>query len=339
MDRRKFVYYNQRTNRPMLQARKKPKSSRSKIILAIIFIAFFGIFSLGLKSDKSETSQVLADQTVETLQQEEAKIDSPLQNIALPEVGQTAIGTLDQGVIKHSENEKQAPMASITKVITSLVLLEKRPLQLGESGDIITLNEKDLQYFNDYYAKLGTVTAVTIGGTMSQYEALEAILLPSSNNMSDTMVDRYFASMEEYLTYANDYLQRNGLNNTIVADASGFSPGSKSTPSDLVKLGQLALKNPVIKEIVAKPFTTISVGGDIPNYNQLISEPNVIGIKPGTTDEAGYCLLFAANFPDAAGNTVTVITATIGHPDRPQYIETILKLHNDARQVLLTPSF
>jgi D-alanyl-D-alanine carboxypeptidase (penicillin-binding protein 5/6) len=339
MDRRKFVYYNQRTNRPMLQARKKPKNNRSKIILAIFFVAFFGIFSLGLKSDNNEAGQVLADQTIETQQQEEVKIDSPLQNVTLPEVGQTAIGTLDQGVIKHTDSETQAPIASITKVITALVLLEKRPLQLGEKGDTITLNEKDFQYFNDYYAKLGTVTAVAVGESMSQYEALEAILLPSSNNMSDTMIDRYFASMEDYLTYANDYLRRNGLDNTVVADASGFSPGSKSTPSDLIKLGQLALQNPIIKEIVAKPFTTISVGGDIPNYNQLINEPNIIGIKPGTTDEAGYCLLFAANLPDAAGNTVTVITATIGHPDRPQYIETILKLHNDARQVLLTPSF
>ena len=322
----------------MLQARKKKNNHRSKIILAVLFVGLFGVVSTILKSDEKDSSDVLSSKTENTLQSE-TKIDSPLQNVELPIVGQTAIGTLDQGVIKHSDNEVQAPIASITKVITALVLLERKPLQLGEAGDTITLNEKDLQYFNDYYAKLGTVTTVTVGGTMSQYEALEAMLLPSSNNMSDTMIDRYFTSMEDYLLYANDYLQRNGLNNTVVADASGFSPGSKSTPSDLIKLGQLALNNPVIREIVAKPFTTISVGGDIPNYNQLINEPDIIGIKPGTTDEAGYCLLFAANLPDANGNTVSVITATIGHPDRPQYIETILKLHNDTRQVLLTPSF
>lgn len=338
MDRRKIVYYNSRSTQ-RAPVRKKSGISLGKVMLAISFIAVAAILqtltSSGNKNDNNP-QQVLAEQTTTETPEaaQELKIDSPLQNVPFPTTGQAAIGTLEQGVIKHTENEAQAPIASMTKVITALVVLEKRPLERGQPGDTITLTDKDAQYFNDYYAKLGTVTAITVGASMTQYEALQAMLLPSSNNMSDTLVDRYFSSQEEYLKFANDYLQKNGLSNTVVADASGFSPGSKSTPSDMIKLGQLALKNPVVKEIVAQPFATLSVAGDVPNYNQLISEPGVIGIKPGTTDEAGYCLLFAANLPEKNGQNQTVIAVSMGQTDRPVFLAGLKEMLQTSRLLL-----
>jgi D-alanyl-D-alanine carboxypeptidase (penicillin-binding protein 5/6) len=338
MDRRKIVYYNQRTSLSGTRrtySKKKKNTAASKILLAVAFFAIIAIAETALSKPKSAPSQVLAEQVASAEQMQPARIDSPLQEVAFPELGQSAIGTLEEGVIKVTPNEKQSPIASITKIVTALIILEKHPLQLGEKGDTITLTEKDLQYFNDYYAKLGTVTTVVPGQSMTQYEALQAILLPSSNNMADTMVDHYFSSREDYLSYANTFLASHGLHQTIVADASGFSPESKSTPSDLIKLGQLALKNPVIKEIVAQKSATIAVGGDIPNYNSLINEPDVIGIKPGATDEAGYCLLFAAVFPDKAGTTHTLIAVTMGHIDRPEYIEAAKRMLEASREAYL----
>ncbi len=336
MDRRKIVYYNSRTPYE-LPKRKKGGITLGKVGLAVTFIGLVALLQgFSKTSTSNNSSQVLAEQTsvqpTEALK--EVKIDSPLQNVPFPGTGQAAIGTLDLGVIKHTENETQAPIASMTKVITALVILDKRPLDIGQPGDVITITEKDAQYFNDYYAKLGTVTTVTVGATMSQYEALQAMLLPSSNNMSDTLVDRYFSSMDEYVTFANEFLQKNGLSNTVIADASGFSPGSKSTPSDMIKIGQMALNNPVVKEIVAQPYATLNVAGDVPNYNQLINEPGIIGIKPGTTDEAGYCLLFAANLPDSSGKNNVVIAVSMGQSDRPAFIESLKSMLESSRQIL-----
>jgi serine-type D-Ala-D-Ala carboxypeptidase (penicillin-binding protein 5/6) len=317
MNRRNIVYYHRKVQ--MQPPKRRSKTSRILSTTASVL----AIFSLGLymqfRPTPQTNSKVLAEHT-EITEKDQEIINSPLQNIEFPTIGQSAVGTLDQGVIKHTDNEVQAPIASITKVVTALIILEKRPLKLGEVGDTFTLNEKDLQYFNDYYAKLGTVTAVTLGGTMTQYEALQALLLPSSNNMADSLIDRYFSNMDDYVTYANNYLKANGLSNTVVADASGFSPNSKSTPSDLIKLGQLALNSPVIKDIVIQTHASIAVAGDIPNYNPLKNEAGVIGIKPGTTDEAGYCLLFAADLPSASGNNMTIIAATLGHLDRAEYL-------------------
>jgi D-alanyl-D-alanine carboxypeptidase (penicillin-binding protein 5/6) len=334
MDRRTVVYYNSRTKRAPVRKQIQRKSLYTRAILAFTFIAFVGVLTFTTRN--SSTDDRNASLSIHTQQVASAStihIESPLQNISLPTVGQTAVGTLDQGLIKKTDNEQQAPIASITKVITALVLLDKKPLQLGEKGEQIVLTEKDMAYFNEYYAKLGTVTAVKVGESMSYYEGLQAMLLPSSNNMSDTLVDYFFDNREDYLAYANKYLQENGLSNTIVDDASGFSPGSKSTPTDLIKLGQLALKHPVVAEIVAQKSATLTVAGDVPNYNQLIREPNIIGIKPGSTDEAGFCLLFAANIPDKSGINHTLVAVTMGHTDRTEFIESLHQLLQESRTV------
>ncbi len=307
-----------------------------KLVLASVFVGFFGLLTyVSANNTHKSAPTVLAsttDNTASTFSTEQTPFpDNPLRNVPLPNDGQTAIGTLGEGLIKKTNDEHQAPIASITKVITALVLLDKEPLEKGKKGEAVVFTEKDVQYFEEYFAKLGTVTAVEVGAQMSYYEGLQAMLLPSSNNMADTLVDHFFGSREDYLNYANNFLKNHGLNDTVVADASGFSPDSKSTPSDLITLGQLALRHPVIAEIVAQKTATLSVAGDVNNYNQLINEPDVIGIKPGTTDEAGYCLLFAAKLPDSKGDLHTVIIATIGHKDRPRFLETLHELLQSTR--------
>lgn len=205
-------------------------------------------------------------------------------------------------------------------------------MDIGQSGDMLQLTAQDEQYYWDYVAIEGTVTAVTAGSEMSQYEALQAMLLPSSNNIADTLVDKYFSSRQEYLDYANALLQRLGLSNTRVADASGFSPESVSTPSDMIIVGRKALQNPVIAEIVAQPSAVLSVGGEVPNYNALIGEDTVTGIKPGLTDEAGRCLLFSADTTDATGNTVTIIGVVMGIDSFEVYFDGSLAMIEQASQ-------
>ncbi len=273
----------------------------------------------------------------------QAEVKAPIilpydfSEIILPDEGQSALGTAGFGVIKTSlDIEKPAPMASITKIITVLAILQKSDLKLGEKGKIIVLTAQDEQYYRDYLAIDGTITPVTAGLEMNEYEALQAILLPSSNNMTDSLVDRYFSNREEFLNFANSMISSFGLTNTRLADASGFSPESVSTPSDLIIIGQKALQNPIIAEIVAQPNATVAVAGSLRNYNMLISEPGVTGIKPGATDQAGYCLLFSANTTNKAGQTETIIGAVMGINDRVRYYDSALQMLNDAKSKILT---
>lgn len=233
-----------------------------------------------------------------------------------PAQGSAAIGAAGYGVLETHGSEKQRPMASIAKVVTSLAVLEKYPLSRGQQGPDLTMHAGDVELFNKYYGEGGAYVKVELGEKISQYQALQAVLLPSANNMADSLAVWAFGSIENYLAYANGMLKRYGLRDTVVAaDASGMSPASKSTPADLIKLGDRALQNSVIAEIVRQPSATIPVHGIIYSANSRLGLDGIIGIKTGLTDEAGGCFLFAAKHTAKNGKTATIIGVIMGAPD------------------------
>ena len=317
---------------------KTPVKKRRVRPLGLLLLVVSAIGAIGLLSFYgSEDARSPGRPVVQASSNTAISDTAPLYDFAsvtFPSEGQSAIGTHAGDYVQLSGPEQVRPIASMTKVITALTILDKSPMQLGETGSIITLTTKDEEYYREYVAKSGTVTAVTAGLQMSQYDALQAMLLPSSNNIADTLVDAYFDSREEYLDYANNLLRTYGLENTTVADASGFSPDSVSTPSEMIVVGRVALENQVIAQIVAKPNASIPVGGDIPNYNALIEVEGVTGIKPGLTDEAGHCLLFSATTTDADGNTVKIIGVVMGVFDYPTYITGATELLNASKSIV-----
>jgi D-alanyl-D-alanine carboxypeptidase (penicillin-binding protein 5/6) len=143
------------------------------------------------------------------------------------------------------------------------------------------------------------------------------MLLPSANNVADTMAIWAFGSMESYISYANEMVKDLGMNKTHIADASGFSPNTTSTAHDLVLLGQAAMKSSVVKEIVSQEKATLPVAGVVNNVNLLLGSNGVIGIKTGTTDEAGGCFLQAAEHTFENGQKLIIVTAIMGAPNRP----------------------
>ena len=224
-----------------------------------------------------------------------------------------AIGIKGSGVISSHNDSKPRPIASIAKLITALAILEKKPINGDESGPLIPITEYDEQLYRDYVAQNGTVVLIKAGVPISERDALEAMLLPSANNVADTTAIWAFGSLKNYHDYANAMLKRLGLKDTTVGvDASGLDPSTKSTASDLVKLGEIALKNPIIAHIVALPAANIPFAGDIPNYNAMVTKRGYTGLKPGESIQAGNTLLFSTNDTTADGKQVTIIGAILG---------------------------
>jgi D-alanyl-D-alanine carboxypeptidase (penicillin-binding protein 5/6) len=85
-----------------------------------------------------------------------------------------------------------------------------------------------------------------------------------------------------------------GMASTHFEDPSGVSPKTVSTPSDLILLGRAATRDPVFSEIVAQREATVPVAGRVFNVNTSLGVEGNVGIKTGSTPEAGSCLLFAA---------------------------------------------
>ena len=186
-----------------------------------------------------------------------------------PSRGQAAIGVNDQGVLAATDNPKAVPTASVAKIMLALKVLDKHPLNPGQSGPAITITQADVDSYNNYLANNGSVVPVSIGQQITEYQALQALLLPSANNIAQMLAVWAFGSVDGYLAAANAKTQDLSMVSTHFADASGFSPNTVSTPSDLVLLGQAALANPVIKQIVAQPSANFPSVGTIYNTNGL----------------------------------------------------------------------
>lgn len=230
-----------------------------------------------------------------------------------PAYGQAALAIKDFGVLETHGPQTAVPIASITKVVTALTVLGKHPITPGQQGEIITLTDKDVAIYNDYFARDGSVTKIVAGEQITEYQALQALLLPSANNIADTLAIWAFGSVDAYVASANQMLSQMGLKLSHVADASGFSPQSVSTATELVKIGEAALSNSVLAEIVSQPEANLPVAGNIQNVNWLLGSDGVVGIKTGNTEEAGGCFLFTANHL-ISGQTVKFVGAVLGAP-------------------------
>lgn len=237
--------------------------------------------------------------------------------IPWPASGKAAFGADGYGLLDTNGEITPMPTASVTKVITALAVLEKKPLKAGEQGPEITLTAADVARYHEYVAKDGAAVPVYEGQKITQYQALQALLLPSANNIADTLAVWSYGSLEAYSTAATAYVQTLGMQQTTVTDASGFAPTTVSTPGDLIRLGDVALDHPVVNEIIGQKEAIFPGVGPIQNVNSLIGQHGVRGIKTGNTEEAGGCYLSAADIL-VNGQKITVITAVMGSSSRPQ---------------------
>jgi len=238
-------------------------------------------------------------------------VAAPPQQLSLPGFGSYAVGAVGFDHLLAAGNETASvPIASITKIVTALVVLEAHPVAPGEFGPEIEYTDADVGIYWDMVAQNGSVAPVAAGSTLSLRESLEAMLLPSGNNYAISIANWAFGSEAALVERGNAWLAEHGLTSTRIADASGLSLDNVSTAPDLVKLGEAALTEPVLSEIVAAPAVDIPELGTLKNSNKLLGSHGVDGIKTGTTDDAAN-LLFSADVP-VGSSSVTVIGVLLG---------------------------
>nr|WP_228507152.1 D-alanyl-D-alanine carboxypeptidase [Plantibacter sp. VKM Ac-2880] len=236
----------------------------------------------------------------------------PATPVSWPGFGRGALGAVGfDGVLTSSGEQTPFPIASITKTITSLVVLDAKPLAAGDQGPSITLTDADVGFYYDTIAENGSAAPVVAGSVFTQRQMLEALLLPSANNYSISLAVWAFGSVDAYLQAARAWLDARGLTGTTVTNTSGLGETNVSTPSDLVTIGKLVLADPALASIVSEPTATLPAIGEVENTNALLGRYGVTGLKTGTDDASGACLLFSADL-QVAGRTVTVVGVILG---------------------------
>jgi len=283
------------------RAPKRHKNHIGSLLILLIFILYIGLsifLPISAISATNSSSQL--------------KITTPPNNLPWPAKAEAAVG-LGNGTILISHGQQiPKPTASVAKLITALAVLKKYPLSLGESGPTITINSTYYSYYTKYIAGQGSIVPVYLGEKLTEYQMLEAMLIPSGDNIADSLAAWAYGSLANYDQFANNYVKQLGLDQTTVAgDASGYLPTTTSTANDLIKLGGYVMANPVLVSINKMSTVDIPNVGIMRNYDSLLGEDGIIGIKTGNSNQAGGVFLGAAQ-TKVNNREVTIITAVMG---------------------------
>jgi serine-type D-Ala-D-Ala carboxypeptidase (penicillin-binding protein 5/6) len=202
--------------------------------------------------------------------------------------------------------DRKLPMASTTKIMTALVVLER-----AELDDRLTVPPAA-------EAIGGSTGFLRTGETLTVRDLLTALLVPSGNDAAVTLAEGVAGSEAGFVALMNDTAQSLGLTETRYANPHGLdAPGHHSTVRDMVRLGIVAMRKPVVRRDVAA--RTARIPGPFgqgtrfyESQNALLDiDPDADGIKTGMTDGAGYSLMARARRP---GLGVTLQAALIGSP-------------------------
>ncbi|MFC4244699.1 D-alanyl-D-alanine carboxypeptidase family protein [Gryllotalpicola reticulitermitis] len=288
--------------------RRRRAGRRAAVIIALVLVlAMAAYVGLALVRPLPATAAIVPASAT-------ASIETAGVAPAWPATGGAAIGLVGQDELLGSHgSDASVPIASMTKTITALVLLDRYKLTAGEQGPTITFGERDVDILNEVWAEDGSWAKVAAGEKLTLVQALTAMILPSANNYARSLAVWSYGSQAKFVSVANAWLKQHGFTHTHMTDPSGLDSGSVSNMTDLVGIGKLAIANPVLAKVVNTPTATLPTVGTIHNTDPLIGKYGIEGVKTGYTQQAGHCLLFAAKV-SVNGTERTFVGVMTGQP-------------------------
>ncbi len=246
-----------------------------------------------------------------------ARRHAALPSSAWPAYGQAAVILTGQQRIHAGPNQHPAPIASVAKVMTAYVVLRDHPLQAGEDGPTITLTAADVADTDLRAGRHESVVPVAVGEQLTELQALQALLLPSANNIAAVLADWDAGSTDQFVARMNATARRLGMTHTRYTDPSGYDDATVSTAADQVHIVDRAMRLPAFASIVATPSATLPVAGTVHNTNTLLGYDGFVGVKTGSDDAAGGCFAFRSiRWIDGKRTTITGVV--LGQPGDDQ---------------------
>src|SRR6266700_7246823 len=228
-----------------------------------------------------------------------------------PGRAEAAVGLPVTGLLGAHGGGRPVPIASLAKIMTAYVVLRGRPLPAVGPGPVIAVAAADAAAYASDRRHGQSVVRVTPGERLTGRQALEAMLIPSGNNVASLLARWDAGSEAAFVARMNARARQLGLRGTRYADASGADPATVSTASDQFRLTVAALQIPAFRQIVALPQVTLPVAGVAYTVSAGLGHDGITGVKTGSSSQAGGCMAFAA-IRTVAGSPVTIAGVVLG---------------------------
>ncbi|MCD6520596.1 MAG: D-alanyl-D-alanine carboxypeptidase [Anaerolineae bacterium] len=205
-----------------------------------------------------------------------------MRQVPLPSVSAAAVLLADnrsgQILFTKNENERRAP-ASLTKIVTALVALQR-----GRQDQEIRVRNEDLRVYS--------VARLENGEKLTLRQLLFIMLIPSDNAAALAIARGVAGDVPTFVRWMNELVASWGLRNTHFVNPHGLDhKGQYSTAYDMAVIARRAMANPTFADIVRRSRERVA-GHFLESTNKLLTTyPGTIGVKTGTTDQAGECLV------------------------------------------------
>jgi D-alanyl-D-alanine carboxypeptidase (penicillin-binding protein 5/6) len=197
--------------------------------------------------------------------------------------------------------------------MTAYLVLRDHPLRPAEDGPTITLTAADVADTDRRRGQGESVVPVAAGEVLTERQALQALLLPSANNIAAVLARWDAGSADRFVARMNATARSLGMTHTLYTDPSGYDEGSVSTAADQLRIVNRAMRVPVFASIVATPRVTLPVAGTVYNTDRLLGHKGFVGVKTGSDAAAGGCFAFRAiRWIDGKQTTITGVV--LGQP-------------------------
>jgi D-alanyl-D-alanine carboxypeptidase/D-alanyl-D-alanine carboxypeptidase (penicillin-binding protein 5/6) len=278
-----------------------------RIIAALLSAALVCTFSLsaGAENRQQTDTNLIADLPADLAQSaHNAKITPP--NASDISAKAAILIDADSGRVLFEKNkDDKRPVASTTKIMTTLLLLESGDLDTEFTVDPVAIQTE------------GSSMGLQEGDIVSKRDLAYGMMLPSGNDAANATAYLLGGDLSGFAKMMNDKAAALGLTSTHFITPSGLhSPNHYSTAYDMAMLTREAMENEVFRDIAATESIKIEYGN--PPYGRWLSNSNKLltlydfctGIKTGFTDEAGRCLVSSAS-----KDGVNLIAVTLFAPD------------------------
>jgi D-alanyl-D-alanine carboxypeptidase (penicillin-binding protein 5/6) len=201
-----------------------------------------------------------------------------------------------------SPHQQPVPIASVAKVMTAYLVLEHDPLRAGDSGPRFVVGQDDVVDTEARRREGQSVVEVRAGEQLTERDALMAILLPSANNVAVLVARQVAGSVASFVAEMNRTARALGMSHTTYTDPSGYDDGTVSTARDQLRLAQVVAKDETLAAMMATRSYRLPVAGEVTNTNALLGHDGFVGMKTGSDEAAGGCLMFRAVWATETGN-------------------------------------
>jgi serine-type D-Ala-D-Ala endopeptidase (penicillin-binding protein 7) len=209
------------------------------------------------------------------------------------------LDTTHSAVLFSRHADVAMPIASITKLMTALVVLEAEQ-SLDEQ---IEITREDISAGKGAYSRLAAGTTLTRG------DLIHLALMSSENRAAHALGRHYPGGLPAFVQAMNAHAVGLGMVHAHFIDPAGLSSENVASPEDLAKLVMAASQNPIIREYSTDKGYAVRAGRriiDFRNTDSLVLNPswNIIVQKTGYITEAGKCLVMQAII---RGRTVVIV--------------------------------